>query len=125
MHDYIKHVKVTESADFEKIYERVESVNTLRLLHAGIGIATESGEFLDMLKKHIFYGKPIDVINLVEEMGDITFYLGIACDALQVSFEDVMKKNIAKLKARYPNKFTEEDALNRDLKKEREVIEEI
>lgn len=125
MKDYIKQAKTTESLNFDKIYERVELVNTLRLLHAGMGLATEAGEFVDMLKKHIFYGKPLDVLNLVEELGDSCWYIAIACDALQVSFEDVMKKNISKLKARYPNKFTQEDALNRDLKRERETLEEI
>lgn len=95
----------------------------VRLLHAAIGMCTETGELQDQLKKHIFYGKPLDTTNLVEEMGDLMWYVGIMCDALKVSLEDVMIKNIAKLKARYPEKFTEDKALNRNLFDEREVLE--
>lgn len=95
----------------------------VRLLHAAIGMCTETGELQDQLKKHIFYGKPLDTTNLVEEMGDLMWYVGIMCDTLKVSLEDVMIKNIAKLKARYPEKFTEDKALNRNLFDEREVLE--
>ena len=94
-----------------------------RLLHAGIGLATESGEFLDALKKHIFYGKPLDRTNLKEEIGDLQWYCAIALDELDSSFEEVQETNIAKLKARYPDKFTEERAETRDLVKERKILE--
>lgn len=94
-----------------------------RLLHAGIGMATESGEILDQLKKHLYYGKVLDEVNLVEEIGDLFFYMAIACDSLGVSFEDVMKKNNAKLRARYGDRFTSEAAINRDLEKERSILE--
>ncbi len=95
-----------------------------RLLHAGIGLATESGEFLDALKKHIFYGKPLDRTNLKEEAGDLMWYIAIALDELGSSFEEVQATNIAKLRARYPEKFTEELAENRDLKTERKILED-
>ena len=95
-----------------------------RLLHAGIGLATESGEFLDALKKHVFYGKALDRTNLKEEVGDLLWYCAIALDELGSSFEEVQATNIAKLKARYPNKFTMGDAENRDLKAERKILED-
>ena len=93
------------------------------LQHAALGMVTESAEFTDMLKKHLFYGKPLDEVNLAEELGDQLWYVAMALRALGTDFETVMERNIAKLKARYPNKFTLELAENRDLEKERAILE--
>ena len=89
-----------------------------RMLHAGLGLATEAGEFLDMLKKHLFYGKEIDYENLDEEAGDLLWYLSIYLDVRGKSYREVMEANTRKLKARYPEKFTSENALNRDIETE-------
>jgi len=89
-----------------------------------MGICTESGELMDALKKYLFYGKPIDDTNVNEEVGDLFWYIAILADAFGFTFENSMEKNIAKLKARYPNRFTERDAQLRNLEKERKVLEE-
>lgn len=94
-----------------------------RLIHAAIGMCTESGEFIDALKKHIFYGKPLDYVNLEEELGDLMWYVAIAANALDADLGEIMDRNIQKLKTRYPNKFTSEDAINRDIAAERAVLE--
>lgn len=94
-----------------------------RLLHAGIGMVTESAEFIDAIKKHVFYGKPLDKVNLKEELGDLLWYIEIAMDALGTTAEELQRTNIAKLKARYPNKFSLENAENRDLATERAILE--
>lgn len=93
------------------------------LLHAAIGICTEGGEFLDALKKSMFYGKPLDKVNLREEIGDLMWYIAIACEALGTTIEEECQVNINKLRARYPDKFTSNDAINRDLEKERAILE--
>jgi len=121
--DYKEAALRTESNDFEAIQKRISSKRNIRLLHAGIGLATESGEFLDALKKAIFYGKELDRVNLQEEIGDLLWYCAIALDELGGDFDSTMSINIQKLKARFPNKFTEEDAENRNLDKEREILE--
>ena len=121
--DYVKNAIKTESTDFAAIGARVQTTENLRLLHAGIGLATEAGEFLDALKKHVFYGKDLDTVNLREEMGDIFWYCAIIADQLDVDFSEVMERNITKLKARYGDKFTEEKANSRDLKTERQILE--
>lgn len=95
---------------------------TNRLLHAGIGMSTEAGEFLDAIKKSAFYGKEIDKTNLIEEAGDILWYMAIFCAACEVSFEDLMYVNIQKLKKRYPGKWSKEKALKRDLEGERKIL---
>lgn len=113
----------TESRDFDAMNTRLLDDGVKRLLHAGIGISTEAGEFLDALKKHIFYGKELDRVNLAEELGDLFWYMAIVGDELGIKFEDVMDRNITKLKARYGEKFSEEKAENRDLDSERKILE--
>jgi len=123
--EYIKNVVKTESVDFDAIADRLSNPHLIRLLHGAIGMATEAGELLDQLKKHIFYGKELDEINLVEELGDSDWYKGIIVDELQTSFEHIWKLNIEKLKKRYGNKkFAETKALGRDLDAERKILEE-
>ncbi len=122
--DFVSNAIKTESRNFDEIGARMSEVRNQRLLHAGIGLATEAGEFLDALKKHVFYGKDLDTVNLSEEMGDIFWYCALIADELKIDFSQVMDTNIAKLKARYGDKFSEEKAENRDLKTERTILEQ-
>ena len=121
--DYISNAIKTESTDFQAMNQRLQNDGSKRLLHAGFGLSTEAGEFLDALKKHIFYGKELDRVNLREELGDLFWYMAIACDELDVPFEALMQRNIEKLKARYGEKFSEEKVEKRDLETEREILE--
>jgi NTP pyrophosphatase (non-canonical NTP hydrolase) len=123
MKDYIEKANRTATTNYGSISQRLENPKIIDLIHAGLGISTETGELLDTIKKYIYYGKELDEVNLIEEVGDIFWYLALFCKSLNVSFEEVMKKNIEKLEARYPEKFTEEKAINRDLDKERGVLE--
>lgn len=95
-----------------------------RLLHSAVGCCTEAGELQDALKRELFYGKSFDATNLCEEYGDLLWYVAIGLDALGVSMEDCMERNIAKLQARYPSKFDAHRAVNRDLAAERKALEE-
>jgi NTP pyrophosphatase (non-canonical NTP hydrolase) len=127
---YIEDVMRTRSNDYEAIGKRLDDNWTLELLHAAIGMATEAAELLDMLKKHVYYGKDIDLINLEEELGDSNWYQALAISAARAkghstSFQQICDKNIAKLKKRYAGKFSETKAENRDLDAEREILESI
>ena len=122
--EYVENALKTEANDFEAIGQRLSEEENQRLLHAGIGLATEAGEFLDALKKHLFYGKDLDRVNLAEEMGDIFWYCAIISDQLGVDFATVMNTNISKLKARYGEKFSETSANRRNLDAEREILEQ-
>lgn len=95
----------------------------IRLLHAGLGMLTEAQEFLKPILDNILLGNGLDLVNLKEELGDMMWYEAIACDTLGTTFEDEQTRNINKLTARYPEKFTEEAALNRDLDTERDILE--
>lgn len=99
-------------------------IKTRRLLHGAIGCGTEAGELLDQVKRHIFYGKDLDAVNVMEECGDLLWYIALTLDSVGYTLEEAMAHNIDKLRARYPKKFTEEAALNRDLVEERKILED-
>lgn len=121
--NYVQHVLRTDSPITPELLARMQDPTTIRLLHAAIGLATESGELLDMLKKHIFYGRPIDRVNAVEELGDSQWYVGLAIDVLHTTMNEILTTNIDKLRLRYPEKFSEADAVGRDIGAERVLLE--
>lgn len=91
---------------------------TIDTLLGIVGIFTEAGELIEALKK-----PSIDKVNIKEELGDVLWYVAVLCKTHDFSFEDIMETNIAKMKARFPEKFNEHDANNRDLDNERKVLE--
>lgn len=95
---------------------------SVRLLHAALGCFTESGELLESMKKQYETGM-LDKTNFGEEVGDIEWYQAIGFDESGVAESSCREKNIAKLRKRYPNKFSSEAAVNRDLTAERTVLE--
>lgn len=100
-----------------------QSVDTnARILHASMGFATEAGEIMEALIDGLD-GKGFDTVNFHEEIGDINWYTAIALDETKGSLTDICAKNISKLKARFPDKFTEHHAIERDLDKERTILE--
>ena len=123
MERYVSDAIKTESLVGDIKLEDGRKVSS-RLVHGIDGCVTEAGELADAMKRHIFYGKELDLVNLKEEVGDVMWYLAILVDELGTSFEELAEININKLKSRYPNKFTSEDALNRDLDKERQILED-
>lgn len=94
-----------------------------RLFHAIIGIATESTELLEAILKALDNGTDIDHVNVQEELGDLNWYQAIAVDASDADWDKILETNITKLKHRYPDKFTSENAINRDLDTERKILE--
>ena len=120
--EYVELAKLTDVPDYNAFRERLIALAP-ELLHAMLGIASESGEFVDAFKKHLVYGKELDVVNLEEECGDFFWYVAIFCFFTKTPISTIMERNIAKLRARYPNKFTEHDALNRNLERERAILE--
>jgi NTP pyrophosphatase (non-canonical NTP hydrolase) len=82
-----------------------KGANIERLLTAGVGINAEGGEFLEIVKKMIFQGKPYNEDNrehLIIELGDIMWYVAQACMALNTTIDDVVSGNVQKLLKRYP-----------------------
>ena len=82
-----------------------EGLPVERLLTAAVGMSAESGEFIEIVKKMIFQGKPVNEENLFHlkrELGDVMWYVAQACMALDTSFDEIVEMNVDKLKARYP-----------------------
>jgi NTP pyrophosphatase (non-canonical NTP hydrolase) len=121
--EYLKRALGVERQDHAPVIARLCAPGATRLVHGMVGLCTETGEIQDALKRHFFYGKPIDPVNLKEELGDVMWYIAIMCDELGISLGDVMEANIAKLEKRYAGGFTEQKAVNRDLETERAVLE--
>lgn len=92
-------------------------------LHMILGMQTESAEIADVYKKHVAYGKELDLVNVKEEIGDILWYIANMCNLHGWDLRDIMNTNIKKLEARFPDKFSQEKALNRDLETERKILE--
>lgn len=101
---------------------RLRLTEHARTLHHLVGLQTEVGELVDAFKKCIYYGQPLDRVNVVEEIGDIEYYLELLCDSLQIRRDGARLRVVAKLRERYPDRFTQKDAIDRDLSAERSAL---
>jgi len=85
----------------------------MRLMVASLGLAGEAGEVADHVKKVMGHGHALDRDYVVEELGDLMWYVANLADLMNVSLSDVATRNIEKLKARYPDGFSAERSINR------------
>ena len=83
------------------------------IVNACMGLSGEVGEVNDLIKKAMFQGHPLNKDNLINELGDIAWYLAEAATALGANLEDILTANIDKLKKRFPEGFTVENSINR------------
>lgn len=83
------------------------------LLHAAVGVSGEAGELLDAVKKTWAYGKPLDLENVIEELGDLEFYMQAMRDHLSLTRSEIIEANMAKLSKRYPTGYTDAAAIAR------------
>ena len=108
--EFVDAVTSSESKSSESFSVRLrelysEGLPVERLLTAAVGMSAESGEFIEVVKKMIFQGKPVNEENLFHlkrELGDVMWYVAQACMALDTSFDEIVEMNVEKLKARYP-----------------------
>ncbi len=84
-----------------------------RALHAVVGISGEAGELIDTIKKTWIYGKPLDMGNIIEECGDVLFYVAALLNQYDLKMSDAINANYAKLAKRYPEGFSEKAAQER------------
>ena len=109
-------------ASFDDMNEEIELNVDPRVFHAITGIATESTELLEALD---LSGEPMDNVNILEESFDVDWYQFILIDALDGDLREVWDTGINKLRTRYPEKFTSDNAINRDLDAERQVLDKL
>ena len=109
--DFVAGVTSQPSTDLPTLLSRItdldvgDDADIPRLLTAALGLTAESGEFTEVVKKIILQGKPYNeenVFHLKRELGDICWYIGQACMALDTTFDEIIEMNVDKLKARYP-----------------------
>lgn len=86
--------------------------NRLKLYHSVFGMTSEAGEVAGIMQK-TFQGHDLDEEHMAKEIGDVLWMITEACDALNLSLDDVAQMNIEKLKKRYPNGFETERSLHR------------
>lgn len=113
---------VTEfTPDFVRLEGATPEHNRMvaQLIHAVLGLASEVGEVADALKKHIIYGRELDRLNVIEEIGDLLWYEALALTATKAHLQSTMEMNITKLRTRYGSKFDAFLANNRNLDAER------
>ena len=107
---FVDGVTSNPSKDYKSFLDSIEYLdgegsNIQRLLTAAVGISAEGGEFMEIVKKMLFQGKPWNDDNrehLIIELGDVMWYVMQACKALDVSLDQVIAGNVEKLKKRYP-----------------------
>ena len=78
-----------------------------------MGLAGEIGEVIDIMKKHIYQGKELDITDVIEEIGDVLWYIANFCNVNNITMDECMESNIKKLRERFPNGFTIKDANER------------
>ena len=109
--DFVHDVTSAESLDYAALLTRMNKLeleddcNLPQLLTAAFGLAAESGEFTEVVKKIILQGKPYNednVFHMKRELGDICWYIAQACMALDTTFDEIIEMNVDKLKKRYP-----------------------
>ena len=84
-----------------------------RLTLGALGLSGEAGEVTDHIKKIVFQGHDVDRAALTKEIGDVLWYVAYLLDTLDIPMDDVLEANIAKLRARYPDGFSEERSRTR------------
>lgn len=84
------------------------------VINGCLGLAGETGEVCDLLKKHLYQGHPLDTEKMLEELGDVLWYVAETAAGLGVDLWLIAQMNIAKLEARYPNGFDAERSRNRE-----------
>ncbi len=108
--EFVEGVTSQQSNETESLCNQLQSleqqgVNMALLLTGSIGIASEGGEFSEIVKKCIFQGKPLDAdtqFHIKRELGDIMLFWINSCRALGLDPNDVIEENVNKLKSRYP-----------------------
>ena len=106
---FVSQVTSQESQNTVKLKQKLEeldkNINIALLLTGGIGLASEGGEFNEIIKKCVFQGKPLNedtIFHMKRELGDIMWYWVNACRALDLDPDEVIEENVRKLESRYP-----------------------
>ena len=115
-------IEVQQIAEYVENPLKDISLQQTEMLHCLLGMCTETFELISAVLKYIQNGE-FDKVNAFEEIGDTMWYISYMVSVLGGDFEDILEKNINKLKERYPDKFNSDNAVNRNLDVERKTLE--
>ena len=96
--------------------------STSDIIHGILGASGEVGELADQLKRHLYYKTDLDLVNLMEEVGDVLWYLNLIAVGGGFTLQQSAEANIRKLRIRYAGKFNATAAINRDIEAERAAL---
>lgn len=102
------------ASEYQRLAMRTARSDCRTLSNVGLGLAGEAGEVADLIKKHLHQGHDLNVAAMVDELGDVAWYLALGCEIVGVSLDTVMERNIEKLRRRYPEGFDSERSRNRE-----------
>lgn len=106
--EYAKAITIKEYQTFTKKGLLPASEGKDQLCHFAMGLTGEAGEVTDAIKKRVFHGRDISQEHLLEELGDVMWYVSNLCNELGLDLEEVMSYNVDKLKSRYPDMYKED-----------------
>ena len=116
MPEHSHHHAITEQQYLEAVlrtYEGQPGRTRNQLCLSALGLAGESGEVVDQIKKHLFQGHPLDKERLIDELGDLLWYYVLLCHYLDCTLTEIMQTNVHKLLRRYPDGFAIARSLER------------
>ena len=93
--------------EYQKLAMRTANEECFNLANAGLGLSGEAGEATDIIKKCLFHGHVLDGKHLAKELGDVMWYIALVATIIGCDLDEIMQMNIDKLKARYPEGFSE------------------
>ncbi len=101
--------------EYQQLAARTIGIRTAadQLSNMALGLAGEAGETADMLKKHLFHGKPLDTDEVIKELGDVMWYVAGMATAIGASLDEIAQRNVDKLRKRYPDGFSAEASARR------------
>ena len=105
-----------DASDYQKLAMRTRNpaFDTRDTLINGVmGLCGESGEVIDLVKKHLAQGHPLDTEKIKRELGDVAWYLAETAEAVGADLSDILQMNLDKLRARYPDGFDSEKSVRR------------
>lgn len=99
--------------EYQRLAMRTANPECKNLSNVGLGLTGEAGEAADLIKKYLHHGHGLNNDHLAKELGDVAWYIALGCEVIGITFEEVLQRNIDKLKARYPEGFNSEQSLHR------------
>lgn len=100
-------------SEYQKLAMRTANEKCFNLANAGLGLSGEAGEATDIIKKHLFHGHDLCPEHLAKELGDVMWYVALNATLIGYDLDRIMRMNIDKLKARYPEGFDPEKSQHR------------